>query len=60
MSEIAFAICLILAFAMGAVAFYPTADRDNRIKAEVAVAVYEGRASCEQALGQWVCSIPKD
>lgn len=47
-------------FILGAVAAFPTDSRDNKIKAEGAVAVYEGRAMCEKALGQWVCSIPKN
>lgn len=56
-----FAILMfVLGTACGALAAFPTDSRDNRIKAEGAVSVYEGRGTCEKALDQWVCSIPKD
>lgn len=59
-SEIWAILLIVFGFFLGAAAAFPTGSRDNGIKAEGAVAVYEGRAVCEKALGQWVCSIPKD
>lgn len=53
-------LMFFLGAACGAIAAFPTDSRDNRIKAEGAVSVYEGRGVCEKALDQWVCSIPKN
>lgn len=46
--------------ATGVLLAFPTDSRDTKIKAEGAVAVYEQRATCEKALDQWVCSVPKN
>ncbi|MCO6575872.1 hypothetical protein KFU41_15065 [Escherichia coli] len=54
------ALYLTAGFAIGFAVFSPGKESVNELKAKVAVAVYEGRAVCEKALDQWVCSIPKD
>jgi len=59
-SSIATIIMMIIGFAAGAAAAFPTDSRDQKIMAKGAIAVYEHRAVCEKALDQWVCSIPKE
>lgn len=54
------ALYLVAGFSLGFTVFYPDKESVNELKAKAAVAVYEGRAVCEKALDQWVCSIPKD
>ncbi|EDD5304153.1 hypothetical protein BVE49_20940 [Salmonella enterica] len=49
-----------LGILFGIIMVFPTNSRDNEIRARAAVAVYEGRITCEKALDQWGCSIPND
>ena len=54
------ALDLVAGFGLGFAVFHPGKEQVSELKAKAAVAVYEGRAVCEKALDQWVCSIPKD
>lgn len=37
-----------------------TPEQKHEIKVSGAIAVYEGKATCEKALGQWVCKVRRD
>lgn len=54
----------ILAFALGVAigfgAFYTTPSKKHEIKVSGAIAVYEGKATCEKALDQWVCKVRRN
>lgn len=54
----------ILSFALGVAigfgAFYTTPSKKHEIKVSGAIAVYEGKATCEKALDQWVCNVRRN
>ena len=54
----------ILSFALGVAigfgAFYTTPSKKHEIKVSGAIAVYEGKATCEKALDQWVCNLRRN
>ncbi len=49
-----------IGFLWGFNLFWLTPKDVQRIKAEGAVAVYEGRATCEKLFNQWICNMPKE
>ena len=46
--------------AFGFAAFYISPDERHEIKVSGAIAVYEGKATCEKALEQWVCKVRRN
>lgn len=42
---------------LGFVIFDPWPKEIVNMKKQGAIAVYEGRAKCEKALGQWICDM---
>ena len=46
--------------AFGFAAFYISPTEKHEIKVSGAIAVYEGKATCEKALDQWVCKVRRN
>lgn len=40
--------------------FLVTPEQKHEIKVSGAIAVYEGKATCEKALDQWVCKVRRN
>ncbi len=40
--------------------FWVTPEQKHEIKVSGAIAVYEGKATCEKAMGQWVCKVRRN
>lgn len=40
--------------------FWVTPEQKHEIKVSGAIAVYEGKATCEKALDQWVCKVRRN
>lgn len=55
---IAFALGVAIAIVVGA--FHTTPSKKHEIKVSGATAVYEGKATCEKALDQWVCNVRRN
>jgi len=52
-----YAFGVITGFLWGFIIFDPWPKEIANMKKQGAIAVYEGRAKCEKALGQWVCDM---
>ena len=50
-------LSFVLGVAIGFGAFYTTPSKKQEIKVSGAIAVYEGKATCEKSLDQWVCKV---
>ena len=40
--------------------FWVAPEQKHEIKVSGAIAVYEGKATCEKALDQWVCKVRRN
>lgn len=40
--------------------FWVTPEQKHEIKVSGAIAVYEGKATCEKALDQWFCKVRRN
>lgn len=45
---------------VGFIIFFVTPEQKHEIKVSGAIAVYEGNATCEKALDQWVCKVRRN
>ena len=45
---------------LGLLAFWTDPQEKHKIKVSGAIAVYEGKATCEKALDQWVCKVRRN
>ncbi|MFV8918755.1 hypothetical protein [Serratia fonticola] len=55
-----YAVGISVGLWLGFILFWSSPSDKQHIRAEGAVEIYEGRAVCEKALDQWVCSMPKE
>ena len=53
-------LAFVLGVAIGFGAFYTTPSKKHEIKVSGAISVYEGKATCEKALDQWVCKVRRN
>jgi len=52
-----YAVGMAIGMMWGFVIFAPWPKDNANLKKQGAIAVYEGRAKCEKALGEWVCDM---
>lgn len=50
----------ISGFFLAVAIFFTTPEQKHEIKVSGAIAVYEGKATCEKALDQWVCKVRRN
>lgn len=53
-------LSFVLGVAIGFGAFYTTPSKKHEIKVSGAIAVYEGKATCEKALDKWICKVRRN
>lgn len=58
MKEFAAGIIIGAMIAFGAL--WVTPEQKHEIKVSGAISVYEGKATCEKALDQWVCKVRRN
>lgn len=55
-----FAAGIIIGSIIAFATFWVTPEQKHEIKVSGAIAVYEGKATCEKALDQWVCKVRRN
>ena len=60
MKEFAFAAGMIIGAITAIGIFWIPPEQKHEIKVSGAIAVYEGKATCEKALDQWVCKVRRN
>lgn len=55
-----FAAGIIIGAIIAIGTFWVTPEQKHEIKVSGAIAVYEGKATCEKALDQWICKVRRN